>query len=142
MELALQKIYLDSNVLIAFFDGREHSSPAAKELLGLIGSGKYAGLSSCLLYVELLKSSQPSQHHNDFMESLPNYKLISLGSDIAKTAQDIRAKNLVIRTPVAIHLATAILSDCDVFISQDKKLLEVAKKHLKASTVEDFSKAQ
>ena len=53
-----------------------------------------------------------------------NTRLVPISARIARSAADLRARyNL--RTPDALHLATALDTDCDAFLTNDKTLKRV-----------------
>ena len=50
---------------------------------------------------------------------------ISVGEDIAEKAAQIRAKYQGIKTADSLQLASAIVYECDVFLTNDKQLRQV-----------------
>jgi len=54
---------------------------------------------------------------------LPNLEVIELDANVINTATELRAKHSSsLRTPDALQLACAMTSDCDQFLTGDKKL--------------------
>lgn len=132
------QIYIDSNIFISFFDGTESYSSLCKQLLYDVGTDKYQGYCSVLLFVEILLVHKKVQSQNELLFNLPGLSFIELNSDIALLAQQLRSDNPYLKAPDAIHLATALGQNCEYFISQDKKLNKIANKYLKSLTVEQF----
>ena len=52
--------------------------------------------------------------------------LVPISLEILMKAANVRAKNPAIRTPDAIHLATAVVERCSVFITNDVGLKHVS----------------
>lgn len=64
--------------------------------------------------------------YQDAVINFPNLDLVSVNVEIAQKAAQLRVK-YKITTPDAIQLATAIISNCSFFISNDKTLLRCQK---------------
>jgi predicted nucleic acid-binding protein len=60
-----------------------------------------------------------------YVENHPNYlRLISLTHDIVEKAPEIRARHNL-RTPNPVQIATAILNNADLLITNDRKLKRI-----------------
>jgi predicted nucleic acid-binding protein len=71
---------------------------------------------------------QPVRDHNDsLLQDYDDYfnevvtEIVSLSGLVMDRATDIRAY-YGFKTPDAIHLAAAVVSDCDVFLTNDQRL--------------------
>ena len=62
--------------------------------------------------------------------------VLSVDSEIAYLAATLRAKYLAIKAMDALQLASAICSDCDVFLTNDKQLRQV--EEIQVSLVDDL----
>lgn len=69
------------------------------------------------------------------LESIPRLQIIAPSRQICLTASQLRAAYRL-KTPDAIHIATAIDSGCDVFITNDDHLKKVAE--IKILTLRDL----
>jgi predicted nucleic acid-binding protein len=49
-------------------------------------------------------------------------ELVPISAQIIETATVLRARHRFLKTPDAIHLASASLSACDVFLTHDRAL--------------------
>lgn len=52
-------------------------------------------------------------------------RVVSVDSEVIERAAELRARKPALRTPDAIHVATADLAQCDAFITNDKSLRSV-----------------
>ena len=63
-------------------------------------------------------------NYNRFMNIL-TIKIFDISIDIANMAAVLRAKYPAIKSIDALQLATSIVSECDVFYTNDKQLLQI-----------------
>jgi predicted nucleic acid-binding protein len=64
------------------------------------------------------------QEYRDILVNSGDYRLLPVTRQIAESAADFRARyNL--RTPDALHIATAIAAQCDVFLTNDAGIKRV-----------------
>ncbi|MFT3741327.1 MAG: type II toxin-antitoxin system VapC family toxin [Gammaproteobacteria bacterium] len=130
-----KNIYLDTNIFIYLLEGfSEYASNLAK-IFELIDSRKLKAYTSELTLAEVL--TKPIADDNQNLQK--NYKNILSSSDVlyvAPISRDIlinaahlRAKSLLnnnnIRLPDAIHVATAQMCQCDIFLTNDQKLRSI-----------------
>lgn len=117
-------LFLDTNIFIYFFEGKESSGLKAKKIFELLSENKARAVTSIITQVELLSlksSAENTQHLLELFLETPNLVVENLGSEIAVEAAKIRQK-YGFRTPDAIQLATAMYSKADKFITNDKRL--------------------
>ena len=67
---------------------------------------------------------QSVKNFNIFVEGM-NIKKIPVDESIAMKAAELRAKYQALKALDSIHLATAILSHCKAFITNDKQLQQI-----------------
>ncbi len=125
-----QKIYLDTNLYIAFFEGESGISQKVEDLLVTSKDNRLRIISSPLTITELLiiPLKDENLHLIEVYKSLKshinNIDFIDFSFDISITAANLRSKyNLSI--PDCIHLATAIAEKVDVFYTADKEIKKV-----------------
>lgn len=123
-----QSIAFDSNILIYFFEETNFLSAEEIELwLRWTTQQQAKIILSPLVITEVL--SYPFQHDlENLIETytrldviLPNISYIPFTPSIATLAANLKAR-YNFRTPDSIHLATAIESNADFFLTADKKL--------------------
>jgi predicted nucleic acid-binding protein len=61
------------------------------------------------------------QRYRDLFDSFPNLAVLPIGPEITEIAADLRATHNL-RTPDALHLATAILAGARAFVSEDRRI--------------------
>ncbi len=122
-----QTLALDSAPLIYFIEDHPAHAPKLGELFAAAARGDFALVTSTVTIAEVLVHPLRSGR----LELVEGYRDILLGSagmtavpvsaEIAELAARIRAKHNV-RTPDALHLATAIHSGAAAFITNDRGL--------------------
>lgn len=123
-------IALDSCVLIYHLEGNDRFAPAAREVFECLETGSANAVVSTLALLEILVS--PYRHDaEDLAESyyallrqLPNCRWVDMTYEIADRAARLRAEYRL-ATPDAIHIATAIESGAELFITNDSDLPEM-----------------
>ena len=123
-------VALDTNLFIYLMEKHEKYLPKAKLIFENIQKGQNVGITSVLLYSEIL--SKPIQENNDrlvsmyrvFLSTFPNLKIENVTKDVCILAAELRAK-YKIKTPDAIFLATAIANKSEVFFTNDEALKRV-----------------
>ena len=123
-------VYLDAQVLIYAVEGRE---PFAEQLMPLwqaVDRGELAGVTSELTWLEVLV--HPLRHHDrereeQFRQALrhPHLVVRPITLEALLEAARLRALHPALRTPDAIHLATALGSGCATLLSNDQRLPRV-----------------
>ncbi len=124
----------DSSVLISHLGGDGDKNlerqPIIGSIVSIVDRGDYKLLVSTLLYVEVLDSDiQPEAINllDKFMQNRKRVTAMAVNSDIAKKAQSIRNQvSLRLKTPDAIHIATAIVGGASVLHTFDKRLLNLS----------------
>jgi predicted nucleic acid-binding protein len=122
----VSRIFVDSNIFIYHFEDAGLRGFRATEILRRIGQRGDKLMASTLALGEVLV--KPIEYRNTILEA--NYRallrgpLVGLvpfdavaGEIFARVRQDRR-----IKTPDAIHLATAASGGCDLFITNDDRL--------------------
>lgn len=127
---SLKKIYLDTNLYIYFFEANPQYADHVEELLSYISDQNATIISSTLLLTELLVSPYKSKNqqlintYQDLDQILVNLQFISMNKKISQKAAQLRAK-YDIRTPDAVHLATALNQQADLFVTADQQFKKI-----------------
>ncbi len=123
----------DSSVLISHLGGDRGKNPERKGIISpvvsIIENGSHKLLVSALLYTEILECKMPGgaiTKLDKFLQNRSHVKVMAVYAKVAKKAQSIRNKKLSVKTPDAIHLATAIVGKAYVFHTFDKGLLRLS----------------
>lgn len=131
------KYYWDANVLIAHIKDEKPplrsigETSGLREIVNEIDEDKANLVSSVIVNTEILPgdlTKEQKERYNSIFKR-PNIVLINVHTNIANKASEIRdyyrQRNVSIPTPDAIHLATALLIDVDIFHTFDDKLLNL-----------------
>ncbi len=118
----------DSSVVIGWLLGPEDEpdrTTAIEPVIDSIEKGAYSLAVSSLLYVEILESKMPSgtiEKFEQFMRNREELEIIAVGIRVARKAQTIRNQTNI-KTPDAVHIATAIVVGAKFFHTFDNYLL-------------------
>jgi len=118
---------LDTNLFIYLIEKNRTYFPLVKSLFEKIQKGQLYGVTSSLVYTELL--SKPFQEENIvlvnkykvLLATFPNLIIKEVDKDIATLAAKLCAK-YKIKTPDAIFIATGIAEKAQIFITNDTRL--------------------
>jgi len=122
---ANSRVLLDTVTLIYYLEGNPRHGAAAEELLRRIEAGEITGIVSSLVFTELLAplyragEERMAQGLIDRLRSFRNLDVIDVNPPIAARAAQLRAIH-GLRTPDAIHAATALQSEATGILSNDK----------------------
>lgn len=134
-------VYLDTSILIYFFQEHEKYSKILDKVFDLLERRKIIICFSSLLLTELLvdpfKTGQSDIAKNwlSYFKIAQNLEIIDLNPSIAVDAAFLRAK-YNIKTPDCIHLATAMQKNKIVFLTNDNNLKKV--EEVKVICIEDL----
>ncbi len=118
------KVYVDTAVLIYTLEVNTDYFDLLKPLWIMFQAGQIELISSELIMMEVLVL--PLRNNNeslisDYEQLLLNsaMQLVPIDQSILRQAANLRATNSI-KTPDAIHAATAMAVSCDLFITNDK----------------------
>ena len=121
------RVYLDTNSLIYFIEKNSEFFSVISPIFELIGTSEIFAYSSELTLTEILTKPIRDKHIQvieSYTELLFDEELITLICTSRNTfllAAKISAE-LSLRTPDAIHMASAVERECRFFITNDKKI--------------------
>lgn len=118
-------VYLDTNILIALFEGQHPRQLALREFMNIAIGAKIATFhTSALSFSELLvkpyrtKDEQLAQQYLQLARSINWLAVQHLTPIVIETAAVLRATT-TLRLPDALHIATAMLTDCERILTFD-----------------------
>lgn len=124
-----EKIYLDSNIIIAFLMGENESDRKAERIaycMRRVVTGEIKALSSSEIYAEILEGKCPTGAFEKIKATIfrrRNYEIVGAIPRIHEIAGEIRNRyaqgGRKITAPDATHLATAIYYEVDAFYTWD-----------------------
>lgn len=117
-----KRVYFDANIFIYLLEGNEVFEPAVSQLRDLISEDQITVMSSDLIYTEVL--AHPALSGNkDAIEHIigfiGNFDVQPLTQSITVHAGILRGETGM-KTPDALHVAAAVQSSAEVFLSNDK----------------------
>jgi len=121
---------LDTNCLIYYFENHPTYADLLEGLYNGIQKGEYRAVLSVLSIMEIFV--KPKKDRNLFLEkryklllfNFPNMEVYDINPNVADLGAALRAKYGV-KTPDALILATALLSNSKYFVSNDTALASV-----------------
>lgn len=130
--LNVQRIYLDTNALIGILENSDELDRAQELLVQDIGDGKQEAATSELALAECLIKPIADQDEalvRNYLQLLAAdskfLRVVPVTREIILEAARVRAGTRI-KLPDAIHVATAKMSHCDAFVSNDKRLASAA----------------
>ena len=123
--LAGKKIYLDANIIIYLMEGFEPFTPILSSLLKAIEAGQITCVTSEMTVAEVLVrpfKQDAVELVKVYTDALNDKRLLTLQPVAYQTLMDaafVRAETGM-KLPDAIHVATAVQSGCDIFLTNDK----------------------
>lgn len=130
---------LDSNVFIAFLAEDPDFFDAAAEIMRKIENGQLNAAYSSLVFGEVTRMpiDESLEPIKQFFNKLPGTDYPA-DKAVCTKAAELRRKYPGLKLPDAIHLATAIHSKANNFITADKSLARIAKKEINATYLKEF----
>lgn len=119
------RIALDTVSFVYFLERHPTFYRPAKDLFERIEKGKIEAVASTLVLTELLvpafcaEDSSRAQDVFRLLLHFPHLEFTDVTASIAYNASRIRAESSL-RTPDALHLATALMKQVDWFVTNDK----------------------
>ena len=136
-------ILLDSMTVIYFLEQHEQYGELARQVFQRIESGDLRGLMTSLVFAELLVPlyrSKKAETVRQFVDVLSNYRhltILEVSTEISMEAARLRAR-YGLRTPDAIHGATALLGQADGILTNDKNFNHLANEGLNIWLFDQF----
>jgi len=127
-ELRNQSVALDTMIFIYAFEEHPAYQAILKSFFRALEKGEMNAVTSTLTITECLvqpyrrKNLALSAQYLVLFRNFPNLSIIPLTDDIAERAAFLRARHNL-RTPDAVQLATALVSGCHAFLTNDDRFL-------------------
>jgi predicted nucleic acid-binding protein len=119
------RIYLDANVFIYAMEGSDDIAGVLHKLFGLFREKRGVGVTSELTLAEVLPKANPIQRRNylDLIVWSRIFDLRPVSRDVLiETADYRKSAGNTTKLPDAIHVVTAVRSECRTVISSDSRL--------------------
>lgn len=128
-------------LFVYHFEDHPEFGPAATRLLRRAERDQLQLVTSVLTLMETLvvpkrqKQVQLCERYRELFAGFPHLAVLPIDPPIAEAASDLRA-TYSLRTPDALHLATAIVAGAEAFVTEDRRLA-----HISAIRVVDIEQA-
>ena len=128
LDAALQsvgRLYLDTAPLIYWSEAYPDYVSKMDRIVDAIETTPLQALTSVITLTEVmvqplrLGNTDLAQEYHDILVMRDDYILVEISTDIAISAAAIRARHSL-RTPDALHAATAIHAGCDAILTNDR----------------------
>ncbi|AKH99723.1 putative nucleic acid-binding protein, contains PIN domain [Hoeflea sp. IMCC20628] len=123
-----RRTYLDTNALISILEKADELDSAQEELVKQINDGQLEAVTSELTLAECLvkpitdRDEALIRAYLSLLAAESKFlRVAAISRDIILEAARVRA-GTGIKLPDAIHVATAKISQCEVFVSNDRRL--------------------
>lgn len=110
----------DADIVIHASTGDFRGSPLADAVAHRVNTAAAAGVGSVVLLTETLALGDSTPHGARLREILSALVLVPVDADIARVASALRA-TYRLKTPDALHLATAIVVGADRFVTCNRR---------------------
>jgi len=125
-----RNVALDTVVIIYFLERHPQYYQLVKDLFYRIEQGEIRACMTSLVFAELLVPAYRSGNEKQatriirLLSSFPNLTVSPVTTEISKESAKLRAE-FNLRTPDAIHAATALHNKADFFVTNDKGLQKI-----------------
>ena len=119
-----QRIYIDTNIVIYAIEGLAHYAAQVQPLLKAMKAAEVFVVTSELTLAETLVGPIKTnnlliqQTYRSFLTTTAVLEVVPISRRILEEAAQLRATSKL-KLPDAIHLATALQSQCDSFLTND-----------------------
>jgi predicted nucleic acid-binding protein len=126
------RLYLDTNVWIYALEGYAAYIAILTDLFGQIDEGNLRAVTSELTLAEALvkpfiDQNVERQHvYQRVLQNSAHLQLIPITRQILVRSAELRATESLLKLPDAIHVTTALVSHCDAFLTNDKRIRDIA----------------
>jgi predicted nucleic acid-binding protein len=120
-------VALDTQVFIYFIEEERRFLPLVKPLFEAIDRGDLVGVTSGLTLMEVLVvpyrsgNSVLADRYESLLTNSRGLRFIEVDRRLLKAAAQVRAR-FKIRPPDAIQVAAALLSNCNSFLTNDRRI--------------------
>ncbi len=125
-----QKIGIDTAVFIYLFEGTGIHARLAEKLLQQVEAGAREAVFSSIGVIEILTGPKKLNRHElavqykNLLIRFPHLTIMGMSEQIVDIASDLRA-HYGIKTPDAIHIATALDFGAQTFVTNDRTLKKI-----------------
>jgi predicted nucleic acid-binding protein len=125
------RLYFDTNIFIYALEGFPDYADDIKELFSAVDSSKLSAVTSELTLAETLvkpfvdSDLQRQEMYRNVLKNSEALTVVPVSREILIESARLRSVSSL-RLPDAIHLSTALAAGCSSFVTNDRKIREVA----------------
>lgn len=139
--IGYSKVFLDTTPIIYFLDEDVNFGNKVENILSEIlesGNEMYTSTITCMEYLTYPYRTDNVEKVDAFFDFISgcDITIYSIDMEIAKKAAQIRAEYRYFKAMDALQLATACITGCDLFLTNDKQLRQF--EEIKCITVEEL----
>lgn len=128
--MGIRRIYLDTCIVIYFIEKHPSYSTTIEYLLSSLSVKDIVCYSplirfECLIMPIRTNNPDLQNHYELFFKA---QECLEMTSEVFEKSAKLRADNIYLKTPDALHLATALHYECDEFWTNDDRLFQIAPK--------------
>ena len=122
---------IDTSIFIYHLEAHPKYLPLSTLVLNGVQSSQWQGVTSTVTLMEVtvkpreLERGDVARQYEVLLTNFPNLSINDVNRDVARTAAQLRAKYKV-RPADALQVATAIVHQCTVWVSNDKRLRKLS----------------
>lgn len=126
-QLKGKRVYFDTNPIIYFVEGHETFYEAVKPIFDRLDNEEFLAYTSEFTITEVLikpyrdRLDELIKDYQGLLLDSDYFSLLGMSASTFLSAAKIGGSTLM-RTPDAIHIATAVENQCDFFITNDKRI--------------------
>ena len=123
-------VYVDTSIVIYSVETHAVYWPVLKSLWEAARNGAITAISSELIVLETLvgplrkRDSRLVSAYDQLFQS-PDLRVVPISQVILRKAANLRAGIPSLRTPDALHAATALVAGCTAFVTNDRGFVQV-----------------
>ena len=147
MELAVrlknQQVYVDTNIIIYLIEGLSEYEKPLGEIRELLETSQLhpitseLSLAECLVQPFKTNATEAVSLYRTFLEDSGCFDLLQIHKEVLVQAAYITAETKM-KLPDAIHVATAITTNCNLFLTNDKNIR--TPRNMEIVLLSDYSK--
>lgn len=124
------RILLDSASIVYYIEQNPRYFAAASEMMERVSTGRLSAAASTLMLTEVLVpayragNAAAARKARSALERIPNFEIVDVSSAVSDVAARLRA-TYNLRTPDALHVATALNQGAKWIVTNDRALRRV-----------------
>ena len=119
----MSRVFFDTMVLVYGFEDHPEFASQVRDLLGRCHERGDTLLTSCLAIGEVMAGQRAQGSEADLLIREMGFEMVPFAEDCMRTFAKLRSA-MKLKAPDAIHLACAAAAQTDLFLTNDKQLLQ------------------